>query len=136
MLKSPDAMQFAASQVTEIESLLKSKVMEVQPITSLPVTGKLLSSIWSYRRKRSPQGTLLKHKARICANGRQQDHVYWETYAPVASWSTIRLMLILSSILGLQSRQVDYTQSFPQAELQDPVFYAFLKAGTWICLDI
>jgi len=49
-------------------------------------------------------------------------HDYWETYAPVASWSTIRLMLILSSILGLHSRQVDYMQAFPQAELQDPVF--------------
>jgi hypothetical protein len=31
-------------------------------------------------------------------------------------------MLILSSILGLKSRQVDYTQAFPQAELKDPVF--------------
>jgi hypothetical protein len=31
-------------------------------------------------------------------------------------------MLILSSILGLKSCQVDYTQAFPQAELQDPVF--------------
>jgi hypothetical protein len=67
---------------------------------------------------------LLNHKARICANGKQQEfgRNYWETYAPVASWSTIRLMLTLSSILGLQSRQVDYTQAFPQAELKDPVF--------------
>ncbi len=56
-------------------------------------------------------------------NGKEQTFGcdYWETYAPVASWSTIRMMLILSSVLGLKTRQVDYTQAFPQALLEDPV---------------
>jgi hypothetical protein len=43
-------------------------------------------------------------------------------YAPVASWATICLMLLLSSVLNLKSCQVDYTQAFPQASLDDPVF--------------
>jgi hypothetical protein len=49
-------------------------------------------------------------------------HDYWETYAPVVSWSTVHLVLLLSTILHLKSRQVDYTQAFPQTELADPVF--------------
>jgi hypothetical protein len=32
------------------------------------------------------------------------------------------MMLIMSSILNLKTRQVDYTQAFPQATLDDPVF--------------
>ncbi len=40
----------------------------------------------------------------------------------MVTWSTIRLILLLSTILNLKSRQVDYTQAFPQADLTDPVF--------------
>jgi len=47
---------------------------------------------------------------------------YWETYAPVVSWSTVRLLLLLTTILNLKSRQIDYTQAFPQALLEDPVY--------------
>jgi hypothetical protein len=32
------------------------------------------------------------------------------------------MVLVLSALLGLVSRQVDYTQAFPQAPLDDPVF--------------
>lgn len=57
-------------------------------------------------------------------NGKEQSfgRDNWETYAPVASWATIRLMLILSTLLNLKTRQVDYTQAFLQAVLEDPVF--------------
>jgi len=30
--------------------------------------------------------------------------------------------IILSALLGLASRQVDYVQAFPQASLDDPVY--------------
>jgi hypothetical protein len=32
------------------------------------------------------------------------------------------LLLLLTNILQLHSRQVDYTQAFPQAALEDPVY--------------
>jgi hypothetical protein len=32
------------------------------------------------------------------------------------------MLLLLSNVLNLQTWQVDYTQAFPQAELEDPVF--------------
>jgi len=34
--------------------------MVIHPIASLPRSAKLFSSIWSYRRKRLPNGDLLK----------------------------------------------------------------------------
>lgn len=124
MLKASDATQFIECQGAEIEGLLKFKVMDAYPISNLPPQAKLISSIWSYRRKRLPNGVLLKHKARLCVNGKEQEfgRDFWETYAPVASWSTIRMIMLLSTIMNLKTRQVDYTQAFPQAELHDPVF--------------
>ncbi len=53
---------------------------------------------------------------------RSLEETNWETYAPVVSWSTICLILLLSSILNLRTCQVDYTQAFPQAPLDDPVY--------------
>jgi len=124
MLKDPDRAQFVASQVSEVNGLHKMEVFEVLHMLTKPPTAKLLNAIWSYRRKRSPVGTILKQKALLCVDGSQQllGRDFWETYAPVMSWSTVHLMLLLSSLLGLKSRQVDYTQAFPQAPLEDPVY--------------
>jgi hypothetical protein len=124
MLKDPDREQFVKSQAAEVKGLQKMEVFEVLPIYMKPAQAKPLSAIWSYRCKRSTVGTILKHKARLCVDGSQQLHArdFWETYATVFSWSTICLLLLLTSVLNLHSHQVDYTQAFPQAPLEDPVY--------------
>jgi hypothetical protein len=125
MLKANDRNAFLESQIKEIDGLHKFDVMDLNPIAKLPPRARLLSSIWSYRQKQLLNGVLLKYKARLCVNGKEQSFghdYYWETYAPVASWATIRMMLILSSLLNLKTCQVDYTQAFPQVHLDDPVF--------------
>jgi len=52
-----------------------------------PEDTKTIMSIWSFKRKRYPDGTLNKHKARLCAHGGMQmwGQNYWETYSPVVS---------------------------------------------------
>jgi len=124
MLKAFDNDKFVDSQVPEIEGLAEAEVFEYLPMEDKPHGTRLLNSIWSYRCKCRPDGSLLKHKSRICVDGSRQQHGidYWDTYCPVVHWSTVRMMLVLSAILGLKSRQVDYTQAFPQAPLDDPVF--------------
>jgi hypothetical protein len=124
MLKTEDKAKFIESQKAEIEGLLKFDVMDIHPISKLPPKARLLHAIWSYRRKRLPSGVLLKYKSRICVNGKEQvfGRDYWETYAPVASWAMICMLLLLSSVLNFKSHQVDYTQAFPQASLDDAVF--------------
>jgi hypothetical protein len=71
ILKSDDNAQFLASQTPEINTLLQNYVMDVHPMANLPPNAELLSSIRSYQHKWSPQGMLLKHKARIFTNGKQ-----------------------------------------------------------------
>jgi hypothetical protein len=124
MFKVAECPAFLQSQPKEINGLIDMDVSDIQPINTEPSDARLLSSIWSYRRKRSPVGDILKHKSRICVNGSQQLHGrdFWEVYAPVVSWPTIRLLLLLSSILNLKQHQVDYTQAFPQAPLSDPIY--------------
>jgi hypothetical protein len=124
MLSDPDRLSFIQSQLPEIQGLLTMDVFNIKKMSELPPRARLLSSIWSYKCKRSPTGQILKHKSRLCVDGPQQEfgRDFWETYAPVISWTTIHLLLLLASISGLKTRQVDYTQAFPQAPLDDPVF--------------
>jgi hypothetical protein len=47
---------------------------------------------------------------------------YFETYAPLVQWSTVRMLLTLVIREVWATRQVDYTNAFAQSELQDEVF--------------
>ena len=96
---------------------------------------KVLLSTWAFRCKRFPDGTVKKLTARFCVMGNRQINgvdVFY-TYAPVVSWTTVRLLLILTCVLGLATAQVDYTAAFVQAKIQDDVYVAMprgkLKPG-------
>jgi hypothetical protein len=82
----------------------------------------VLPSTWAFKKKVFPSGLVRKLKARFCARGdRQIENVdYFSTYAPVVSWTTVRLLLILSVQLSLETKQVDYTSAFVHAEIDKP----------------
>jgi hypothetical protein len=90
----------------------------------MPADTKTIMAIWSFKRKRFPDGTLNKHKARLCAHGGMQTwgHNYWETYDPVVKWASVRLILAIAKIHGLPSKSIDFILLFPQADLEFPVY--------------
>ena len=53
----------------------------------IPEGMKSIMSIWVFKRKRLLDGTLVKHKVRMCAHsGQQQWGInYWETHEPVVN---------------------------------------------------
>jgi hypothetical protein len=55
-----------------------------------------------------------KFKARFCARGKRQKEGidFFETWAPVVQWSTIRIVMVLAATLGLHSVQCDITAAF------------------------
>jgi hypothetical protein len=84
----------------------------------------IVSAIWSFKRKRTAAGELLKHKARLCAHGGEQRHdvTYWDTYAPVVNWFTLRTLLILSVTQGWEARSIDFVLAYPQADIKTNVY--------------
>lgn len=52
----------------------------------------------------------------------QIDFDFQHLYSLVCSWSTIRLMLVLSIVLNLVTVQVDYTSVFVQDPIADEVY--------------
>ena len=63
MLKAIDREKFIASQLPEIQGLVDTDIFEYRSMADLPPRACLLNAIWSYHRKRRPDGYLLKHKS-------------------------------------------------------------------------
>ena len=89
-----------------------------------PRGANILASTWAFKKERYPDGILKKFKARFCVRGDQRVEGVdvFETFAPVVAWITVRILLILSMILNLETQQVDYTNAFCQAPLEQTVF--------------
>jgi hypothetical protein len=54
-------------------------------------------------------------------------HNYWETFAPVVTWISICLVLILSILLSWHTRQIDFILAYPQAPIETPLFMEIPK---------
>jgi len=60
-----------------------------------------------------------KYKARLNAHEGQQVHGvnYWETFAPIIKWTTIRLIMTLIMMHGWKSRLLDFVLAYPQGDV-------------------
>jgi hypothetical protein len=70
-----------------------------------------------------------KWKAHLNFDGRKQVKGvnYWETYAPVATWESIRFILIQSLLEGFDMRQVNFVQAYMQAWLECDMYMKIPK---------
>ena len=120
----PDADEWKKSMDDEVTVLVKMKTWTLVPRSEAIRLGKkVIKSTWAFRQKRDPAGNATKKKARFCVRGDlQAKFEEFESYSPVVQWSTVRLMLILSIVHGLETRQVDYVNAFAQADLDKDVF--------------
>ena len=119
-----DREDFLDAMEKEIADHTKRGHWIIVPRSSMPTGKKAIMSIWSMKRKRLPDGTLLKHKARLCAHGGMQQwgENYWETYSPVVNMLTVRLLLIICKIHKLHSKSIDFVLAFPQADLEEDIW--------------
>ena len=89
---------------------------------------KVLPSTWAFKCKRYPDGRIKKFKARFVVRGDCQIEGvdFFETWAPVAQWATVRTMMVLASKLQLKSAQCDITAAFVHAPLppEEEIFVA------------
>jgi len=124
MVKQDDRADFISAMLTEVQDHESRAHWTLMSRNSMPEGAKTIMSIWSFKRKRFPDGRIMKHKARLCAHGGMQTwgENYWETYAPVVNWLSVRILLIISILHDLDTRAMDFVLAFPQADLDVDVF--------------
>ena len=125
-MQAPDAEQFKRSMEKEFIDQLNNDNFTIIHTSEVPEGAQVLPSVWAMRRKRrSLDGEVYKWKSRLNMDGskqRPEDFVrnadeFWQTYAPVATWSSIRLMLNLALQNNWHTVQLDYVQAYPQAPI-------------------
>jgi hypothetical protein len=125
--KSAERQQWLEAMKKELRTLLKQQTwteLDRTTVTESGTKSRILPGTWAFKLKRRPDGTPLKFKARYCVRGDLQTAGvdYFETYAPVVQWSTVRLILTHTLVNGWTTKQVDYTNAFAQAELSEDVY--------------
>jgi hypothetical protein len=116
--RQPDWDGFSDAMQLEVDQQINLGVYEIVPISTVPKGATILNAVWQLRRKRDVRtGEIKKYKARCNIDGsqmREGEH-YEQTYAPVAGWTAIRLLLALVLMHDWQTIQLDYVLAFPQA---------------------
>jgi hypothetical protein len=130
MLQQEDFKQFFQAMEVELDNHGTCKHWNLMECKDLPPGTKTIMVIWSFKRKHFPEGTLNKHKACLCAHGGKQTwgQDYWDTHAPIVTWVSVQLLLIVAKFHNFESKSIDFILAFPQAELGITV-YMELPAG-------
>jgi hypothetical protein len=123
-LKQADFCKFIQAMIDEVnDHEIRGHLTRIKHC-DLPQGTKTIMSIWSFKRKGYPDGTLNKHKAHLCAHGGMQTwgKNYWEIYSIVVNWASVHLILAIAKIHGLLSKSINFMLSFPQADIEIPVY--------------
>ena len=124
-MKAPDAKEFRLAMQGEVNDHCNNKHWVLCRRSQVPEGVKDLDSVWAMRQKRRIKTKeVYKWKARLKIHGGQQEYGinYWETFAPVVTWISIRLVLILSILFSWHTRQIDFILAYPQAPIETPLF--------------
>jgi hypothetical protein len=124
-MQEPDKVEFIRAAEAEVKSHVENEHFVLMRRSKLPEDMKVLSSVWSMKRKRRILSReVYKWKAHLNAHGGQQEHGinFWETYSPVVNWFSIWLYLVILILRGWETRQIDFVLAFPQADVECDIY--------------
>ena len=117
--------------LNEIGNFMKFKVFDVIAWENVPTGERVWQIVVTFLTKRTKDSTpeqecIDKRKCRICFGGHHMTAgVHFErtdAYAPVPSWTTIKLQLALTAKHRLGLKAFDCTAAYLQAELKKPLY--------------
>ena len=129
-MRSPDREGFIEAMKKEMTQLSELNAFTAVPRQKAIDEGRpIIDSTWAFKRKQFPDGLMKKLKARFCVCGDVQKQTinYFDTYSPVVQWTTVRLLLIMSIILKVQTKQVDFTLAFVQTKAEPGTYIEMPK---------
>ena len=129
-MREPDKEHFKQAMVKEVKDQMDNGNFSIVHVSQVPKDKTILPAVWQMKRKRDIKTRKVKkYKARLNIDGsRMQKGIHYDqTYAPVASWKSIRLLLIMVAKYGWHSKQLDYVLAFPQAPVEKEIYMKIPK---------
>ena len=124
-MREKDKEKFIEAMKKEVSDQKENGNFTIMKRDKVPKDRTILKSVWQMRRKRDIKTReIKKYKARLNIDGSRIRYGvdYDDTYAPVAKWSTIRLILTLAAVHQWHTRQLDYVLAFPQAPVERELY--------------
>ncbi|GAU36564.1 hypothetical protein TSUD_277700 [Trifolium subterraneum] len=120
-VKSRDSIFWKEAIDEEIGSIMENNTWV---LSDLPPGCKPLGCKWIFKKKMKVDGTIEKFKARLVIQGfRQKEGIdYFDTHAPVARITTIRLLIALAAIHNLVIHQMNVKTAFLNGDLEEEVY--------------
>ena len=105
----------------ELNQFERSDVWELVP---RPSTQSMIGTKWVFRNKRDEHGVIVRNKARLVAQGYNQEEGidYEETFAPVARLESIRMLLAFASHKEFILYQMDVKSAFLNGYIVEEVY--------------
>ncbi|GKC36015.1 retrovirus-related pol polyprotein from transposon TNT 1-94 [Tanacetum coccineum] len=105
----------------ELKQFSRNKVWTLVPA---PYAKTIIGSKWVFRNKRDKTGIVIKNKARLVAQGyNQQEGIdYDETFSPVARLEAIRIFLAFATYMNFTVYQMDVKSAFLNGKLKEEVY--------------
>ncbi|PKU77239.1 Retrovirus-related Pol polyprotein from transposon TNT 1-94 [Dendrobium catenatum] len=93
-------------------------------LVSPPPNAPVLGSKWTYRTKYNSDGSVARFKARLVAQGNQQELGinYQDTFSPVAKLPTIRILFTIALFHNWQVQQLDVANAFLHGDITETIF--------------
>jgi hypothetical protein len=97
---------------------------EVYDLVPLPPGRRAVGCKWVFTLKRNELGEVTRHKARLVAKGfAQREGIdYVDTFAPVANFTAIRLILAIAAAQDLEVEQMDVATAFLYGKVEEELY--------------
>uniref|UniRef100_A0AAV1UWT9 Reverse transcriptase Ty1/copia-type domain-containing protein n=2 Tax=Peronospora matthiolae TaxID=2874970 RepID=A0AAV1UWT9_9STRA len=120
-MESSDSGKWKEACDSEFDSLQRNDTWEIVP---LPKGRKAIGCRWVFRVKENQDGEVKRFKARLVAKGFSQKFGvdYEETFAPVAKFTSIRVVLSMAAKYGLMLYQMDVKTAFLNGSLNEDIY--------------
>src|SRR5438105_8527355 len=117
----------SAKWVEAMKDELKSmSTNDVWDLAEIPNGVKTVGCKWVYKTKRDSKGNVERFKARLVAKGFTQREAvdYNETFSPVSSKDSFRIVMALVAHFDLELNQMDVKTAFLNGDLREKVYMA------------
>src|SRR3954471_20218516 len=113
-MAGPHASQWRAAAQKEYDTAVQMGTWKVFNRVDLPAGSNVITVKWVFKRKHDASGQATEFKARMNPHGYKQIEGvdFYETYAQVGMYKTLRVMLALTAHYDLELEQLDVPSAF------------------------
>ncbi|RVX03812.1 Retrovirus-related Pol polyprotein from transposon TNT 1-94 [Vitis vinifera] len=119
--QSSDSKKWIEAMKYEMKSMKDNGVWD---LVELPEGVKPIGCKWIFKTKRVSKGNIVRYKARLVAKGftQKEDIDYKETFSPVSSKDSFRIIMALVAHYDLELHQMDVKTAFLNGNIDETIY--------------